>query len=69
MYHAINAPNCGMNVVDGINSTGKRYFKEQMKLIGKLAINNTSNIVMLPKSSKYISIKFAYQCIHILNNI
>ena len=39
-----------------------------MELIGKLSSNDTSEIGMLPSASKYVSIKFEYQCIHILNN-
>ena len=38
-----------------------------MELIGKLASNHTPKIGMLPSASKYISIKFSDQCIHILN--
>ena len=48
MSHAINSPCNGNNVVDGLNSTGKRYLKGKMELIGKLASNNTSDIGMLP---------------------
>ena len=40
-----------------------------MELMGKLASNNNTNIAMLPSASNYVSIKFAYQCLHILNNI
>ena len=65
---AINAPGHIKNVVDVINTTEKHYLKEQMKLIGKLASNKKSNIGILPSSSKDVSIKFAYQYIHILNN-
>ena len=39
-----------------------------MELIGKLESDNTSKIGMLPSASKYVSIKFADQCKHILNN-
>ena len=39
-----------------------------MELKGKLAINDTTNIVILPSASKDDSIKFTYQCLHILNN-
>ena len=35
MYHAMNAPGHGNNVVDDINTTEKYYWKEQMELIGK----------------------------------
>ena len=65
--HAINAPGHGNNVVDGLNATEKRYLKGEMELIGKLASKDTTNIGILPSSSKYISIKFAYQCLHIIN--
>ena len=65
---AINAPGHWNNVVDGLNAKEKRYLKEQMELIGGLASNGTSNIEMLPSASKYVSIKFLDQCIHILNN-
>ena len=39
-----------------------------MELMGKLASNDTTNIGMLPSASKYVSVKFADQCLHILNN-
>ena len=39
-----------------------------MELIGKLESKNTSNIGILTSDSKYTSIKFTDQCIHILNN-
>ena len=39
-----------------------------MELMGKLAINYTKNIGMLPSDSKDVSIKFEDQCIHIINN-
>ena len=39
-----------------------------MEPIDKLAGKDTSNIGMLPSASKYVSNKFADQCIHILNN-
>ena len=39
-----------------------------MELIGKLGSSYISNIGMLPSASKDISIKFADQCLHILNN-
>ena len=38
-----------------------------MELIGKLASNDTSNIVTLSNASKDISIKFAYKCINLVN--
>ena len=68
MDREINAHSNEHNVVDGINTTDKCYLKEPMELIGKSASKNTSNIGMLPSASKYISIKFSDQCIHILNN-
>ena len=39
-----------------------------MKLIGKLVGIETSRIGILPSTPKYVPIKFADQCIHILNN-
>ena len=39
-----------------------------MELIGKLEGNNTTNIGMTTSASKYISIKFADQCLYIINN-
>ena len=39
MYHAINEPGNGINVVDVLNAAEKPYFKEQMELIGKLSSN------------------------------
>ena len=68
MDRSINAPGHRNNVVDVLNAIDKPFLKEQMELIGKLASNDTSNIVMLPSASKYASIEFADQCIHIINN-
>ena len=39
-----------------------------MELIGKLGSNDTSKIGILTSAPKDVSIKFAYQCIHIINN-
>ena len=39
-----------------------------MELIGKLASNYNTNIGMIPSASKYVSINFVYQGLHILNN-
>ena len=39
-----------------------------MDLLGKLAIKNTSKIGILPSASKYVSVKFEEQFLHILNN-
>ena len=39
-----------------------------MEPIGKLASNDTSNIGMLTSASKDVSVKFADQCINIINN-
>ena len=36
--------------------------------MGTLASIDTTNIGMLPSASKYVSVDFAYQCLHILNN-
>ena len=68
MYHAINASSHGKNVVDGINATDKHYLKGEMELIGKLAGNDNTNIGILTSDSKYVSIKFSYECLHILNH-
>ena len=68
MDRAINAPGHGKNVVDGFNKTDKHYLKGEMELIGKLVSNDTTKIGMLPSASKYVSFKFADQCLHILNN-
>ena len=38
-----------------------------MELICKLASNNTPKIEILPSASKYATIKFADQCLNILN--
>ena len=65
---ANNAPFHRKDVVDGLNATYKRYLKEQIEMIGKLASNNTSNIGMLPSASKHVYIKFSDQCIQILYN-
>ena len=42
--------------------------KSGPSFMGKLGSNNTKNIGMLPSASKYVSIKFEDQCLHILNN-
>ena len=68
MDRVINSPDHGENVFDGLNATEKHYLKEQMKLIGKLASNDTSKIGMLPSASKDVSVKFSDQCIHILDD-
>ena len=39
-----------------------------MELMGKLSSDNTTNTWMLPSALKYVSIKFADQCLHILDN-
>ena len=61
-----HAPDNGKNVVDGLNVTDKRYLKEQMKLLGKLTRNDTSNIVMLRSESNNDSIKRVDHYLHIL---
>ena len=48
MYHAINEPGHGKNVVNHINTTEKIDMKEQMELIGKLTSKDTSNIGIIP---------------------
>ena len=68
MDPAIDTPDHGKNVVDGLNATEKLYSKEKMELMGKLASKDTTNVGMLPSASKYVSINFANQCLHILNN-
>ena len=68
MDRAINALVHVNIFVDGINETDKLYLKEQMKLIGNLANNDTSNIGIISSASKYIFIKISEQCIHILND-
>ena len=68
MDWAVNAPGHGNNIVDGINATDKLYLKGEMELMGKLSINYTKNIGMLFSASRYVSINFLYQCLHILNN-
>ena len=39
-----------------------------MELIGKSGSNDTTKIVIIPSGSKSVFIKFADQCLHILNN-
>ena len=68
MDRGINLPGHGNNVFYVLKATVKRYFKVKMELICKLVSNNTTKIGMLPSASKYISIKFADQCLHIINN-
>ena len=46
----------------------KQYLKGKMELIGKLGIKDTTKIGILPSASKYVSIKFVDQCLHIINN-
>ena len=47
-----------------INQT---FFGKKMEIIGKLGSNDTKNIGMLTSASKDTAIKFADQCINILN--
>ena len=68
MDFTINAIIHGNNVVDGLNATNKHYLKGKMELMGKLESKDNTNIKMLPSASKYVSIKFSDQCLHILNN-
>ena len=65
---AINASGHGNIVVYGINTTDKHCLKGEIELMGKLASNDTTNIGMLLSASKYVTLKFADQCLHILNN-
>ena len=67
-HRAINAPGHGENVVDELNATDKTYLKGEMELMVKLVSNYTKNIGMLTSASKDVSIKFSYQCLHIINN-
>ena len=52
---AINEPGHVKNVVEGINTMGMWYLKEEIDLIGKLTSYDISKIGMLPSASKYIS--------------
>ena len=38
-----------------------------MELLGKLRSNDTSNIGMIPSASKYVSVNFSEQCLHIIS--
>ena len=64
MDRKINSAGHGKNVVDRLNSVENIYLKKYMEIIGKLVSNDTSNIGILPCTSKYISIKFADQWTH-----
>ena len=44
----MNGSGHGNNVVDGLNTTTKCYFKGEMEPIGKLASNDSSKIGMIP---------------------
>ena len=68
MDRTVNEPGHGKNVAYELNATEKCYPKGKMELMGKLASNDTTNIGMLPSDSKDVIIKFADQCLHILNN-
>ena len=65
---AINSPGHGNNVVYEFNATEKNYLRGEMELMGELSSNDTTHIGMLISASKNVSIKFADQYIHILNN-
>ena len=39
-----------------------------MEIIGKLGSNHITKIGILPSASKEVFIKFADQCLHIINN-
>ena len=39
-----------------------------MEIISKLGSNYTAKIRMITSASIYVSIKFAYQCLQIINN-
>ena len=66
MDRAINKQGHGKNTLDGLIATEKQYLKGKMELMGKLASNNNKDISMIPSASKYVSINFADQCLHIL---
>ena len=68
MGHAINWPVNGNNAVDWFNTTDKRYLNKRMELIDKLASNDTPKIIILPRESKDVSVKFSEQCLHIITN-
>ena len=68
IYRSINTPVRGNNFVGVLNATEKRYLKEQMEIIGKLASNDTSNIGIVSSDSKYVFIKSADKCIPNFNN-
>ena len=64
----INVTGHGKSVVDGLNATENLSLRGEMEFIGILGSNNTSKVGILPSASKDVSIKFAYQCLHIINN-
>ena len=68
IYNTINAPSHENNSVNRRNATDKRDLKGEIDIIGKLANINKSNIGILTRASKDVSIKFSDQCIHILKN-
>ena len=68
MDFSINSPGHGKMVFNGRNATSKCYLKEQIKLLGKLTINDTLKIGILPIVSKDVSINFAEQCFKTLTN-
>ena len=68
MDFLINVTVHGNNVVDVLNGTDKHYLKGKIEPIVKSEINDNTYIGMLPSASKDVSIKFAYQCLYIINN-
>ena len=68
MDRAINETGHGNNLVDELNATERRYLEGEIELIGKLVGNNTTHTGMCFSASKYVSVKFADQCLHVLNN-
>ena len=58
MYPARNKTGNKSNDSIGLHETGNIYLREQMKLLGKLTSNDTSNIGMIPSASKNVSINF-----------
>ena len=69
MNSGINAPSHGKNVVNGLNTNGKRCLKEQMELIVKLLNNDASNIGMILCALKDVSIKCLDKCIPMESNV
>ena len=54
----INNRGHGNNIVDILNATEIKYLKDQMECDGRLKINDTSNILILPCYSKVLPSTF-----------